>query len=210
MAMKLGTENKKQLYLVIGLFAFIVAFGGYQIYQQIAAPSTPPPPPPQAANRTGPAARRPAQGAAVSGKDAQKISSDADLDPTLHLDKLAQTESIEYAGTGRNIFSAESAPAESEDIKVAKNTEPDGPQIPVTPPAPEQPKPPAIDLKYFGYTQTRDKTLQAFFVHGDDIFLARPGEIVNRRYKVVTIQPNSVEITDLSYNNTQTLTLSPN
>ncbi|MGA2671727.1 MAG: hypothetical protein ABSE99_00755 [Terracidiphilus sp.] len=206
MAMPLGAENKRQVALVIVLFAVVLGIGGWQIYGMFAGPSTPsrlvPAP-------TAPATARPAAGApaAAAGPSAQKLN-EAELDPSLHFDKLAQSEQVEYLGTGRNIFSAESVPVEIErPVKSARIGQPNvnAPQA-----APEPPRPPAIDLKYFGYTQAKDKSLKAFFVHGDDIFVARTGEIVDHRYKIGAIQPGSVQVTDLSYNNTQNLPLQTN
>jgi hypothetical protein len=200
MALALGTENKKQVYLLGALLAVIVLVGGYELYTNFASPDAPP------VAVTPPSLRNTPHGASSSdGAEAQKLTS-SDIDPTLHFDKLAQSEDVAYAGTGRNIFSTDSAPVIPKPIVSARpNPAPviaQGPQLP--------PPPPRIDLKYFGYEQDNTRALKAFFVLGEDIFMARSGEIVDHRYRVGMIRPMSVEITDLAFNNTQTIPLTSN
>ncbi len=197
MALALGLENKRQVILATSLLAVAFLLGGWQVYRMFfSSPSAPPAPVPvsaQPGNLAG----------STAGNQAERLTNEG-IDPTLHFDKLAQSEDVEYSGTGRNIFSADSAP-----IPIPKPIASGRPATAVAqnaPPAP--PKPPDIDLKYFGYSQNGQKDLEAFFMHGDDIFMAKTGDVVDHRYKVDAIRPLSVEITDLAYNNTQTVPIS--
>jgi hypothetical protein len=204
MALQVGAENKKQVYILIALFVVIAVIGGRELYSTFSGPPPRRVAPPAAARVN--AGTQAAQAAGAAGPEAQKISNSG-IDPTLHFDKLAQSEDIDYEGTGRNIFSASSAPVA---IPTPLKTARAGPAVVVPTGPPPPPRAPAIDLKYFGYEETADKNLQAFLIHGEDIFMAKPGDVVDHRYRVDAIHPTNVEVTDLGYNNTQTLTLTPN
>jgi hypothetical protein len=117
------------------------------------------------------------------------------LDPSLRFDVLKASEDVTYKGTGRNIFRSE-APA------------PDIPK-PIVTPIPDQgppppPPPPPIDLKFYGYAGPKGGNRQVFLLRGEDIFLAREGQIIDRRYKILHIGTNSVEIQDVLTNHTET------
>jgi len=211
--MKIGTEDKKKVLIAAVLFAIIIPVAIWEVYGYFASPS----PPPRAAAvapvthvasaaRNTPTASAPVANAPAA-PEAERIGGIV-VDPTLHLEKLAQSEDVEYEGTGRNIFSAESAPVHIE--QAVAPARPNGPSVIQAQGPPPPPQAPAIDLKYFGYDKGKDQPMRAFLIHGDDIFMAREGDIVDHRYKVGMISPGSIQITDLAYNNTQTLPLSQN
>ena len=210
MAMALGLENKRQVIVACALLG-VLAISAFVVYRMFSGPSAPSdsgpaPPAPQvhqAAADNGAPTGGGIAGGDNSGREAKRLTN-AGIDPTIHFDKLAASEDVAYAGTGRNIFSAESAPVPlPTPIAPPRPGGPNNTTAQNTPPPP--PKPPAIDLRYFGYSQDENRQLEAFFMHGDDIFMARTGDIVDHRYKVGAIHPLNVQITDLAYNNTQTI-----
>jgi hypothetical protein len=209
MAMRLGTEKKWQVYLLIGLGVVLVAAIGVELKSYFGDSSAPQPAvtAPRLASIPAEQAKDRTAASAPAAQEAQKLSNSG-IDPALHLDKLALSEDVEYQGTGRNIFSAESAPPVIEPLVAGARPKS---VLPITP-APAvytPPKPPAIDLRYFGYSQDKDRSVVAFFVHGEDVFQAHTGEIVDHRYKVGSILPTCAQVTDLGYNNTQCLPYQP-
>ena len=155
---------------------------------------------------------RPALSSTVlTGANAAKVSTTASqYDPTLKMQPMLVAESLVYSGTGRNIFSENSAPVLAALPKPIAPVRTQVAEAPVYSGPPIPPPPPPIDLKFFGTATLADGTRQAFLLHGDDVFLAGSGSIVQRRYKVGSIATNSVEVEDLTNNNKQSLPLQKN
>ncbi len=198
--MRIGTEDKKKL----GVLGIVGVFGigaAVYIYSQLSTPDAPPAPAPAVV--TGPAAPAAKK---TTGSTAKSLgTTSAQLDPTLRMGPMLVTESLVYSGTGRNIFSMTSAPIDIP--KPIASARPKGPVVPVYMPPPGPPPPPPIDLKFFGTATSADGKRRAFLLKGEDVFLASDGDIVQRRYKIVTISANSVVVEDMANNNRQTLPL---
>jgi len=120
------------------------------------------------------------------------------LDPTLRFDWLKSSEEVTYKGTGRDIFRSQ-----PEQAPIPKPLPPD--KQPNAVPTP--PPPPPIDLKFYGFASRKDGYKRIFLSKGEDIFVAKEGDIVDRRYKIVHIGQNSVDVEDVLTNNRQTLPL---
>jgi hypothetical protein len=207
MALKgIGTENKKRVYQLGALVVVMLGIAAWEIF---GSSSTPTPSAPSAAPTvvTAPPAAttsEPAQETATAGAfahPAAKVGGLAALDPTLHPEIMRQAESLEYTGKGRNIFSLTSMPTEIPKPVASVR------QVAVETGPPPPPPPPPITLGFYGYASEKSGQKQVFLLHGDDIFIASEGDVVDRRYRVVKIGAASIQVEDIPYHNTQTLPL---
>jgi hypothetical protein len=185
----LGTENRKKTLWAAGLGALAILAALYEIIPTLSGPSAT-----SLANSTSAsvAVPRPAAQRRVAGPGKKGRLPTENLDPTLQLQVLATTEQIKYAGSGRNIFVSQPDPVIPQPGAPGQTDK----TVPVYVP-PQPPAPPAIPLKFFGFANQPGEARKIFLSKGEDVFIAGEGDIVDRRYKVVRISPNSVEIQDV-------------
>jgi hypothetical protein len=188
--MKLGSEDKKKVYAMVGLSAVAVLLLLRALLSSGTPAST------VAASATTNTANRP-ETTLAGGRGKATLP----LDPTLRTDLLKNSEEAAYKGTGRNIFEDTPPPVVAVRPVVVPKPEP------VTPPPP--PPPPPIPLKFYGFANKPGQAKAIFLANGDDIFIGHEGEIVNRRYKIIRIHPTQVEIEDVLNNNRQSIPLTP-
>jgi hypothetical protein len=187
---KIGAENKNQLRIMIVLLAILLLVGIYNFVDfgtsSAAAPATSP------------------QVAQFAKKPGTAPIIDNTLDPRLHVTELAASQNVKYEAGGRNIFRMEEVPI-TKPTNPVRPTEIIGPPNPPTPTP--TPPPPPIPLKFYGFASKPTEPKRIFLDDEGEIFVARQGDIVERKYKVVQINNTSVVIEDVLYNNRQTIQL---
>lgn len=189
--MKLGTESRWKTIIALALFCVAV----YVVVSGFTSPSVPPPP--TNPNRQGMVDGTPPPRRSAARQVAVLTQS---IDPRLRLDLLNLSQSTKYEGRGRNIFDVGSEPKPETELPKIKI-------IPQQVTAPVNPGPPPINMKFFGFASRPGEAKRVFLSQNGDIFVASEGEIVNRRYRVVRINPTSVEIEDVLNNNRQSIPL---
>jgi hypothetical protein len=202
---KSGTENRTKTIIAVVLMAVaLIVFarkmlfnsgGGYAAPTSGGATASAP-----VSNQSAPArtTRTTTARNNTRGQNAPAVVAQS-LDPRLRLDLLKQTEETKYTGSGRNIFSDEPPPPPAPKI----------PEVEKSPIVQQQgpPPPPPINLKFFGFASRTGTTKKIFLSQGEDVFVASEGDIVQRRYRILRINPTSIDVEDVLTNNRQTIPL---
>jgi hypothetical protein len=187
----IGAENKKQVRWMIALLAVALLVGIYNFVDFGTSSAAAPSP---ASSTAGNQQKKPATDVVDNGT----------LDPRLRLDILAASQSKKYEAGGRNIFRMEAPPVNTT-ISDVRTRPPFGPDPPPTPTPP--PPPPPIPLKFYGFASKPTEPKKIFLFDEGEVFVARQGDIVERKYKVIQINNTSVVIEDVLNNNKQTIAL---
>ena len=201
--MNLGVENRNKVIAAVSLVVIAIVLMATRFSNLLGSgtSSASIPPPAAVGDRASEMPAAPAARAATgrNRSSTKRQSTAQSLDPTLRTDLLKVSEDTRYEGTGRNIFKV------FVDIPHVI-TPPVQPEVGRNEPPPPAPPPP-IDLKFYGYATPAGGTKRIFLAQGEDVFIAREGDIVDRRYKVVRISSTAVEILDVLSNNRQSIPL---
>ncbi len=191
--MQLGTENRNKTIaagVLLGLAFILVARWIF------SSPGSPTHASTVASVEPG---TRPAAPGQASAGGRKVLAAPRSLDPTLRYDWLKATEDTKYSGSGRNIFQAQVDIPKPMPMRKTAPGPPPGPPLP--------PPPPPINLVFFGFANKPGEPKKVFLSQGDDVFIAKEGDIIDRRYKILHITPVSVEVEDVLNNNRQSIPL---
>lgn len=201
--MNLGAENRNKVIAAVSLvvIAVVLMATRFSGFLGSGSSSASIPPPAALGDRASemPATPAPRTATGHNRGTTKRQSAAQSLDPTLRTDLLKVSEDTKYEGTGRNIFKVF--------VDIPKPIVPVTPQPEVATGPPPPAPPPPIDLKFYGYATPAGGTKRIFLAQGEDVFIAREGDIVDRRYKVVRISGTAVEILDVLSNNRQSIPL---
>jgi hypothetical protein len=202
---KLGTDSRFKTIAAVVLMcgALYFAYRGFAPDSSTPQPaSTAPAPGSAAAQQAALATGEQSAARKVSGRNTSTLLTQS-IDPRLRLDLLNTAQNTKYEAHGRNIFAkqAEEKIPEPNGSPLARNNPPPPPVETGPPP------PPPINIKFFGFASRTGDAKQVFLLQNGDIFVAKEGDIVNRRYKIVHINPTSIEVEDMLNNNRQSIPL---
>ena len=146
-------------------------------------------------NLSGPAQSAPPVAVAASGQDAVQIGLVTIPDAELHVELLDVSKRPKARPPRRNIFAYGAAPAASQPaVAAVVETAAEEKTAEETSPAPPAPKSP---FRYFGVAEEIAKGNQyAFLTDGTNIFSAVEGKMILKRYRIVRILEDSLELED--------------
>jgi len=121
------------------------------------------------------------------------VRAQSSFDPTLRLAKLKESESKAYEGAGRNIFSTDPEIHATEEAGPVEIVRGDSKPSPVKDEHAASP----LRLRVFGFAMEKNHPRRIFLADEDSIFIAKEGEIVDRRYQILKVEENSVVLKDL-------------
>jgi len=140
-----------------------------------------------------------------------------DVDPTLRLQLLDRVRNVAPVAGLRNIFEGpgQAMPVNlppipkvgkmqpKPPIEIAKNT---------APPPPPAPPPFSIPLKYYGFAKPSGKAAdgnRGLFLDGDNILMGGEGDVLEKRYLIVALTPNSARLEDTQMKQGQDVPVTP-
>jgi len=227
MKLTMGAEPKKVI--VLGGLLMVAAYLLYPTFRPETPGASAPaarvtaPAPRPVATAPGPDVRRAPRAAervaqefrpSLKPKLPEERRDPATIDPALRLDLLAKLQKVKLEGGQRSLFEFSAArPPKTPDVKIlpkpgAPGATPEAPPSAKPETAAVKPPPPPITFKFYGYiSPARGGAKRAFFLDGEEIFVAGEGEIIKKKYKVVRIGAGSAVVEDTEFQHQQTLRL---